>query len=126
MSTPASTMQEQIQAALAQMLNQQHAPAAGGWGAAAAAAPLQVQAVNVPLKLQLPDGGTLRVYVQLPGELMQSQQALMGAIQGMMQQGFPLDVWRPQGSGDWGNSGGSWGSNGGNRGGWGSRGRGRW
>jgi hypothetical protein len=125
MSTPAPNISEQIQAALAAMMQQQNpAAAAAGWGGAAAAVPQQFQAVNVPLKLQLPDGSTLRVYVQLPGELMQSQQALMAAIQGMMQAGLPLDTWQPQGGGGWGNNGGGW--NGGNRGGWSGRGRGRW
>src|SRR5512143_812372 len=115
MSTPAPTVQEQIQAALAAMMQQQ--PAAGRWAAPATTGPQQYLGVSVPLKLQLPDGSSLRVYVQLPGELMQSPQALMGAIQGMMQAGLPLDAWQPQGGGSWGN--------GGSRSSWGSRSRGR-
>lgn len=117
MSTPAQTVQDQIQAALAAMMQQQQ-PAAGGWATPTGAGPQQYLGVSVPLKIQLPDGSSLRVYVQLPGELMQSPQTLMAAIQGLVQAGLPLDAWAPQGGGSWGN--------GGSRSSWSGRTRGRW
>jgi hypothetical protein len=98
---------------------------ATGWGQPAPFAPAgalpQFRAVNVPLRVPLPDGSEIRLYAELPGEVLASQQTLLAALQALMQQGLPLDVWAPKG--DWGNRDG-WGNrSGGGRSGWSRR---RW
>lgn len=80
--------------------------------------------VLVPIKLQCPDGSTLRIYMQFPGDLAANPQAMMAAIGALKAAGIPLDTWQPQnrgwgGGGGYGNRGGNGGSGGG--GGWGNR-----
>lgn len=64
---------------------------------------IQPQAVNIPLSLNTP-GGKIRVYLQFPGEVATSPQALLNLLQMLQTQGLPLDVWQ-------GNSGGWSGNN---------------
>ncbi len=98
----------------------------GGWAAAPApvsafAQPAQPnaggpEAVLVPIKLQTPNGGEMRVYLQFPGAMAANPSALMNALGQLAASGMPLDVWFKKNN--WGGRGnghgGGW--NGGNRG----------
>jgi hypothetical protein len=102
-----------------------------GWGLAPAASfgapqPANVsgggpRAVMIPIKIPAANGGSIRVYLEFPGEAAANPQALMGLL-GQLAQSMPLDVWMPKnnfGGGGYrnGGGGGGWGGgNGGNRG----------
>lgn len=96
------------------------APAVAGFGGwqppAPVAGPVQVTGVLVPVNVQTP-AGKVKCHFMLPPEAAASPDALMGAIQSMMNAGLPVDAWQPKdsGSGGWGgsSSGGGW-----NRGGY--------
>jgi hypothetical protein len=120
-TTTATNATPDLQAVLQQLMAQyQPQSPATGWGQPVAAP--QVQAVHVPLRVPLPNGSEIRLYVQLPGEVLASPQTLLAALQMLMQQGLPLDVWAPKGDG-WGHRG-DWGNRfGGGRSGWSKR---RW
>jgi hypothetical protein len=102
--------------------------APGGWGLAPAASfgptqQPQVQgprAVMIPIKIPTPNGGSIRVYLEFPGEAAANPQTLMGLL-GQLAQSMPLDVWVPKNNYDGGGyrngRGRGWGDgNGGNRG----------
>lgn len=99
-----------------------------GWGLAPASgfmapAPQQAQgphAVLVPIKIPTPNGGSIRVYLQFPGEAAANAQTLM-ALLGQLAQTMPLDVWTPKPA--WGGRG-NYGGN--NRGNYGGNGNGGW
>ncbi|HAS86793.1 MAG TPA: hypothetical protein DCS31_08365 [Candidatus Competibacteraceae bacterium] len=61
--------------------------------------------------------GSVRVDLHLPAECGQSPQALLAAIQGLANAGYPVDAWQPRNQ----DGGNGWGGNGGNSGGWGGR-----
>lgn len=114
---------EQLKALLLQAQAQQPAaPATNGWAQPAppaAAAGLPITGISIPVKVDTPLG-SVRVDLHLPAECGQSPQALLGAIQLLVQAGYPVDAWKPRDSGGgWGGaSGGSgWGNNTGNGGG---------
>src|ERR1051326_849760 len=98
---------------------------ASPWGQPAAAAP-GPEKVLVPLKLQAPGGGTLRIYFQFPGEIAANPQAWMAAIGQLAQMGLPIDVYVPKqnGFGYGGGRGGGGGHHGGGGGGGGNTGGG--
>jgi len=103
---------------LLQNLQQQLAAAQSGntvgWNQNASPAGL-VGGVLVPVKFQTPDGGSIRSYLQLPAECGQSPQAFFTAVQNLISQGYPVDIYQPN------NNGGNW-SGGGNSGGWNNNG----
>lgn len=87
------------------------------------APPAAPQALLVPLSLTLPDGRECTLQVQLGAEALQNP---MGAVQGLIQQGYPVKAYAPrqQGGGGYGGggfrgNGGGGGYGGGNR--WGGR-----
>jgi len=94
--------------------------AGGGWNQPAANAnpASAITAVSIPIKVDTPMG-SVRAYLELPGEVGQNPQTLMNAIQGLVSAGYPVDAWQPKSSGDWrnsgGNSGGGWNNDGGYR-----------
>ena len=61
------------------------------------------QGMAVPIKVQTPKG-SLRLYLQFGPEAAASPDSIMGLIQALDAQGYPLDTW--QKSSDWGTSGG--------------------
>jgi hypothetical protein len=97
-----------------------------GWAVAPAASfgpsqQPQVQgprAVMIPIKIPAANGGSIRVYLEFPGEAAANPQTLMGLL-GQLAQSMPLDVWVPKqnfyGNRGGGNGGGNF--NGGNGGG---------
>ena len=86
-----------------------------GWGQPAAAAPIpQVLGVAVPIKVSTPQG-SIRLYLSLPAEVLESPQRLMQVLETLHNQGFPLDTW--QGRPQWGGQGGGY-NRGGFNGGW--------
>jgi len=91
--------------------------APGGWAQAQAPATAlpPIMGVAVALKVQTP-GGRARVYLSLPAEVASSHQSLMGALEALLNAGFPLDLWQDRNS---------WGQGGGYRGGYGHNGGGR-
>lgn len=74
------------------------------------AGPQQILGVSVPLKIETPYG-SLKLFVSLPAEVMQSEQALMAAIEGLINAGLPLDFWQPKSSGWNGGNGSSYSNN---------------
>ena len=126
-------IQEQINQAVAQALAQRGlatnavpvqpqmttaAPGAwaqpAGWGQQATAPIPQVLGVAVPIKVTTPQG-SIRLYLSLPPEVLESPQRLMQVLEQLHNQGFPLDTW--QGRPQWGGQGGGYGRSGFN-GGW--------
>lgn len=96
-------------------------PAASSWAQPQAATPAIV-GLEVPIKVQTPAGEIrLGLQLQLTPETA-TPEGIMGALQWLQSQGFPLDIWQPKQSGGWGggNNGGGW-----NRGGSGYGGGGR-
>ncbi|HLZ91085.1 MAG TPA: hypothetical protein VKQ28_05170 [Candidatus Acidoferrum sp.] len=93
--------------------------AASSWAQPAAVAAPGPEKVLVPMKLQAPGGGTLRIYFQFPGEMAANPQALMAAIGQLAGMGLPIDVYVPKQNGF---GGGGYNRNGGGGGGWGNRG----
>jgi len=93
----------------------------GGWQQAPpAAGPGAILGVNIPIKVQTPDGGSVRCYIVLPASAIASPSALLGTIQGLIASGVPVDVYQPKPAWNGGNGGGGWrGGNGG--GGYGQR-----
>ena len=89
------------------------APAATGWGQARPSAG-PISGVNVPIKVQTPDGGSIRIYLTLAAEVIQSQASLFAALSALAAQGMTLDVYMPKPA--WGGNGGGYRGNGG---GWG-------
>lgn len=75
--------------------------------------------VGIPMKLQSPSGGTLRVDLMFPAEVAANPQTLQAAIAALAAAGFPLDVWQPKQNG-WGGGG----NRNGGGGGWGGGQRG--
>lgn len=74
------------------------------------AGPQQILGVAIPLKIDTPNG-SLKLFVSLPAEVMQSEQSLMAAIEGLVNAGLPVDFWQSKSSGWGGNgSGNSYGS----------------
>jgi hypothetical protein len=51
-----------------------------------------VQGVNVPINVQT-SAGNVRVYFQLPAEVAVSPDALIAALENMLQLGIPVDTW---------------------------------
>lgn len=105
-----------LQALLAQQA-QQPQPT-GGWSQPQPAA-LPITGISIPVKMETPIG-SVRVDLHLPAECGQSPQALLGAIQLLVNAGYPVDAWQPRES----NGGGWGGGNSGGGGGWGNRGSG--
>jgi hypothetical protein len=94
--------------------------AASSWAQPAAVATPGPEKVLVPIKLQAPGGGTLRIYFQFSGEIAANPQALMAAIGQLAGIGLPIDVYMPK-QNNWSNRGGGNGGSGGwqqQRGGW--------
>jgi hypothetical protein len=115
-------IQQQIEQAVAQALAQrglaanpapvqQQMPGAApggwaqpaGWGQPAAMAVPQFLGVAVPIKVSTPQG-SIRLYLSLPPEALESPQRLMQVLEQLYARGFPLDIWqqRPR----WGGQGG--------------------
>lgn len=69
------------------------------------AGPQQILGVAIPLKIDTPNG-SLKLFVSLPAEVMQSEQSLMSAIEGLVNAGLPVDFWQSKSSG-WGGGNGS-------------------
>ena len=110
-----------MKAALLALLSQaQQQPAAvnsaGGWTQPAPTAALPITGISIPVKIETPIG-SVRVDLHLPAECGQSPQALLAAIQGLANAGYPVDAWQPRNQ----DGGNGWGGNGGNSGGWGGR-----
>lgn len=94
------------------------APAPASWGAlaanrATAAAPPPAIGVALPLRLELPDGSTVKPLL-LFGPECSTPEVLPSLIEALVAARVPLDTWRPKSD------------DGGGRGGWSSRGRGGW
>jgi len=101
-----------IAALQAQLAGLQQQPTAGMQPTAPNVA---VTGVGVPIKIQTPDGGSIRIDLMLPPDAAANPQTLMATLQHLQAQGWPLDIWKPrnqQGSG-WNRSGGGWNSGGG-------------
>lgn len=96
---------------------------ASGWTQPQAAPPTIV-GLEVPIKVQTPVGEIrLGLQVQITQETA-TPDGIMGVLQSLQAQGFPLDIWQPkQSGGGWnsGNSGGGWNRGGGGYGGGGRR-----
>ena len=116
-----AALQAQLAALQQQQPQQPAAPVAGfgGWQQPAPpiAGPVQVTGVLIPVNVQTP-AGKVKCHFMLPPEAAASPDALMNAIQSMMNAGLPVDAWQPKdsGSGGWGGSSG--GSSSWNRGGY--------
>jgi hypothetical protein len=72
---------------------------ASGWNKPAASVQTDIKSVSVPISLEV-DGGKIRVYLSLPGDVANSPESLMAAIEGLEKKGLPLDIWRNK-SGAW-------------------------
>lgn len=106
-------------ALLAALQGQLKAAQPSGWATPQTAAPAIV-GLEVPIKVQTPNGEIrLGLQLQLTPESA-TPEGIMGVLQWLQSQGFPLDIWQPKQSSGWGggNNGGGW-----NRGGGGGR---RW
>jgi len=124
---------EEARTMLAGAVNGHQAQPAAGWNSAQPALPTPAASFGsfaaagfqqpaagglpekllVPIKLQTPNGGTVRLYLQFPGELAANPQTLMAAL-AQLASVLPLDVYVKQQA--WGgrrNGGGGWGGNGG-------------
>ena len=85
---------EQLQGVLEQFATQgQTAGPAASWSGRRRGAPGEVLGVAVPLKVNTPSG-KVRVYLSLPPEVATSEDSLVDAIEGLLDAGFPVDVWR--------------------------------
>lgn len=110
MSEQSPEMLAALQSLLAQA-QQQPAAATGGWAQPQPAA-LPITGISIPVKIETPLG-SVRVDLHLPAECGQSPAAIMAAIQGLANAGYPVDAWQRKESG-WGGGGGNSGG-----GGWG-------
>lgn len=90
--------------------------AANPWGAPAPAGMPGPEKVLVPIKVPTPNGGTVKILLQFPGEMAANPQTLMNAL-AQLSQTMPLDVWMPKQN--WGGGGNGGGYRNGNGGGWG-------
>lgn len=118
MSEQSPEMLAALQALLAQAQQQPAAvSAASGWSQSQPAQ-LPITGISIPVKIDTPLG-SVRVDLHLPAECGQSPQALLSAIQGLANAGYPVDAWQRKESG-WGGGGGNSGGYGG--GGYGNRG----
>lgn len=96
------TDQNQL-AQLQALLAQAQQPTTTGWTPQQPAA-LPITGISIPVKVETPIG-SVRVDLHLPAECGQSPQALLGAIQALVNAGYPVDAWQPrQEQGSWGNS----------------------
>ncbi len=113
---------DQLRALLAQAQQPQSSPTATGWAQPQPSA-LPITGISIPVKVETPIG-SVRVDLHLPAECGQSPQALLGAIQFLVNAGYPVDAWQPRdsnGGGGWGNRGGGYGGGGYGRGNYGRR-----
>lgn len=120
MSEQSPEMLAALQALLAQA--QQPTAAAGQWNQPQPGALPTINGISIPVKIETPIG-SVRVDLHLPAECGQSPAALMAAIQGLANAGYPVDAWQPRnqdGGNNWGGGGGNWG-NGSNGGSYGNR-----
>ena len=93
----------QLEGILSQFQDQAQAggPAPGNWSGRKRGAPGEVLGVAIPLKVNTPSG-KVRVYLSLPPEVATSEDSLVDAIEGLLDAGFPVDVWRDNGDrGGW-------------------------
>lgn len=111
-------------ALLAALQGQLKAAQPGGWAQPQAAAP-SIVGLEVPIKVQTPVGEIrLGLQLQLTPETA-TPDAIMGLLQSLQAQGYPLDIWQPKQTGWSGGNGGGGGWNRGGGGGYGGGGR-RW
>jgi hypothetical protein len=96
--------QPDLQSVLAQLQGMTK-PATAAWGATTSAP--SVASVSIPIKLSLPDGSTIRVYLQFDGSHA-TPDGLMGLLSTLHQQGVPLDTYTPKGNWGGGNQNGGW------------------
>jgi len=91
----------------------------GGWGRSAPSKGEDVLGVNVPIKVDLGGGCSIRCYVLLPPEAMTSMDALENALRTLRDKGLPLDIYeRREGWGRGNDRGGDRGRGWGGRRGW--------
>lgn len=105
MSENKSEVNAQLKDVLSALLQQNQAtmqqqPGSGWFNASPLPA---INAINVPVKIPTP-AGDVRLYLELPGELANNEQALMQALEAIAAR-FQLDAWQPRNQG-WNNGGG--------------------
>ena len=111
----------QLAALLAQMQasGASVSPAPGGWAKPmpiAANPSGELQGVSIPISIRTPMG-KIRVYLNFPGNMASSQDALMSLLETLAANNYPLDAWVPKpqggygGGGNRGGNGGDWGRN---------------
>lgn len=105
MSDELNALKEQLAALMARQ-TAPAAPSGAGWAAPAVSTLPGIIGVSVPVKIQT-STGSVKVQLHLPPEYADPAR-LLPAIEAMIQQGIPVDGWRPSGNSGWGSRKGGW------------------